>query len=171
MWVNDVQNYSKVQNDFETLMEFLLDEYIHINFVKAKKIQSQSIRPFIPHDYEYLSLFSGGLDNITIPFLNDYSNKKGIIHHTITHKIPQGKAIAIFNKYFKSTKKQTMVTSTNKNKVQDPAYLKTRGLIFLTNALCVASELNIPKVIVPENGQFMILCLLQLILLEPLIHL
>ena len=156
LWVRDVENYALVQDDFENLMEFLLDEYVRVNFVNTKEIPGQSIQPFVPYDYEYLSLFSGGLDSITIPFLNDYSNKKGILHHTITHNIPQGRAITIFNKYFKSTRKQTLVTSTNKNKVQDPAYLKTRGLIFLTNALCVASELNISEVIVPENGPFMI---------------
>lgn len=156
LWANDVQTYTEVQDDFENLMEFLLDEYVRISFVNTKTIRNQSIQPLNPYDYEYLSLFSGGLDSITIPFLNEYSNKNGILHHTITHNIPHGKAREIFNKYFKSTKKQTLVTSTNKNKVQDPAYLKTRGLVFLTNALCVASELNIPEVIVPENGPFMI---------------
>ena len=86
----------------------------------------------MPHNYEYLSLFSGGLDSISIPFLAKYSKKRGILHHTITHNIPHGRAIEIFKKYFEHTKKQTMITSTYKNKVKDPAYLKTRGLIFLT---------------------------------------
>lgn len=156
LWVDDVEKYQLVQDHFETLIEYLLDEYVIINFKKGTKIQSQSIQPIVPYEYDYLSLFSGGLDSIAIPFLTNYSGKNGILHHTITHPIPQGKAIVIFNKYFKSTKKQTLVTSTNKNKVEDPAYLKTRGLIFLTNALCVASELNIPEVIIPENGPFMI---------------
>ncbi len=152
----DVQKYQNVKDDFETIMEYLLDEYISINFKKSSSPKNQSIKPFTPYEYDYLSLFSGGLDSITIPFLNQYSQKNGILHHTITHNIPQGKAKVIFNKYFKPTKKQTLVFSTNKNKVDNPVYLKTRGLIFLTNALCVASELNIQEVIIPENGPFMI---------------
>ena len=156
LWVEHVEPYQSIQNEFENVMEYLLDENISINFIKGIAIQNQSNTRFGSLDYEYLSLFSGGLDSITIPFLPKYSEKKGILHHTITHKIPQGRAITIFKKYFKSTKKQNLVTSINKNKVNDPAHLKTRGLIFLTNALCVASELDIPEVIIPENGPFMI---------------
>ena len=154
--VENLKKYEKIKKDFEDLLEYLLNERITIDFKKDKKIPNSSVKLLMPHNYEYLSLFSGGLDSISIPFLAKYSKKRGILHHTITHNIPHGRAIEIFKKYFEHTKKQTMITSTYKNKVKDPAYLKTRGLIFLTNALCVAAELNIPEVIIPENGPFMI---------------
>ena len=154
--VENLKKYEEIKKDFEDLLEYLLNERITIDFKKGKKIPNSSVKLFMPHDYEYLSLFSGGLDSISIPFLAKYSKKRGILHHTITHNIPHGRAIKIFGKYFEHTKKQTMITSTYKNKVKDPAYLKTRGLIFLTNALCVAAELNIPEVVIPENGPFMI---------------
>ena len=154
--VDDPGKYEKMKNEFEKALGDLLDENISVNFMKGEKIKHRSSPPLIPYDYEYLSLFSGGLDSITIPFLTDYKSKKGILHHTITHKIPQGRAREIFKTYFKKTRNQTLVTTKYANQVEDPAYLKTRGLIFLTNALCVASELNIKEVIIPENGPFMV---------------
>ena len=156
LWVEDPVTYQVTKNEFENLIGYLLRKSVNVNFQQRSKLQNQSVVPFKPYDYEYLSLFSGGLDSIAIPFLPDYADKKGILHHTITHRIPQGKATRIYKKYFKPTQKQILVTSTYKNKVQDPGYLKTRGLVFLTNALCIASELNIKKIIIPENGPFMI---------------
>ena len=154
--VEDPVTYEETKNEFENLVEYLLHKSVNVNFQQRSKLQNQSLVPFEPYDYEYLSLFSGGLDSIAIPFLPDYANKKGVLHHTITHKILQGKATKLFKKYFQSTRKQILVTSTYKNKIKNPTYSKTRGLVFLTNALCVASELNINKIIIPENGPFMI---------------
>ena len=156
LYVNDVKKYQTRQKKFENILEYLLNESIRINFKKRDKNQNKIMSPLIPGNYDYLSLFSGGLDSITIPFLTNYSEKKGILHHSITHTNPQGKAIEVFEKYFKPTKRQILVTSISTDKVEKPGYLKTRGLIFLTNGLCVASELNIPEVIIPENGPFMI---------------
>ena len=154
--VEDPASYETTRNEFENLIEYLLDKSINLNFHHGIKLERRSMMPFKPYNYEYLSLFSGGLDSIAIPFLSDYVEKNGILHHTITHKIPQGHAMEIFNKYFKPTKKQILVTSVFRNKVRNPSYLKTRGLVFLTNALCIAAEFGIDEVIIPENGPFMI---------------
>lgn len=156
MWVNRIEEYRRLSDDFAELMEYLLDEDIQIEFLQDEPIHSESISRFEKLDYEFLSLFSGGLDSITIPFLQEYKNRSGVLHHTITHKIPQGRVIEIFKKFFWRKTKLELITSIANNKVKDPSYLKTRGLIFLTNALCVASELEIEEVIMPENGPFMV---------------
>ena len=154
--VGDSVTYQVMKSKFEELVEYLLHKSVNVNFQQRSKLQNQSVMPLEPYDYEYLSLFSGGLDSITIPFLPDYADKKGVLHHTITHTIPQGRADTIYRKHFLPTRKQILVTSKYKNRVKNPTYLKTRGLVFLTNALCVASELSIKEIIIPENGPFMI---------------
>lgn len=155
LWIHDIQKYEAMKADFEYFLSDLLDEDISITFVEDKNISSSANARFIEPDFEYLSLFSGGLDSISIPFQDSYKNKKGVLHHTITHNIPYGKAKVIFDNFFKNERKLTFTTSYAKNKVDDPSYLKTRGLIFLTNAMCVAAELRIREVIIPENGPFM----------------
>ena len=103
--------------------------------------------------FDFICLFSGGLDSGTYALSN--ITKKGILHHTITHDIPFGKAKKLFSTYLRNP--QLKLTSTRgENKVSQPLYLKTRGLIFLTNLLCIASHFKIKKAIIPENGPFMI---------------
>ena len=154
--VDNPTTYNAVKNELESLLGYLLDGTPKIYFEKGRRIVNNSTNPFMPRDFEYLSLFSGGLDSSTMPFLPQYISKKGILHHTVTNKRIVGDAKIVFDKYFKVTGNQTLVVTDNRGKVEDPAYLKTRGLVFLTNALCIASELGIQEVIVPENGPFML---------------
>lgn len=156
LWVNDIIKYKEIREDFEYFLTDLLDEQIKVKFAEGDKISSAAIQPLLEFQIDYLSFFSGGLDSIAVPFQDSFKEKSGVMHHTITHPSPYGKAKKIFNKFFKENKKMLFTTSFAENKVKDPSYLKTRGLIFLTNALCVATELKINEVVIPENGPFMI---------------
>ena len=156
LYVDKPTPYNIMKNEFEVLVGYLLDAKPKIYFEKGQIIESGFVKPFELRDFEYLSLFSGGLDSSAMPFLPQYTSKKGILHHTVTNTRILSDARKVFEKYFKVTRRQTLVTTDSKSKVEDPAYLKTRGLIFLTNALCIASELDIREVIVPENGPFML---------------
>lgn len=156
IWVEDADEYESLRREFEEIIEYLLDEKINLNFIDDNFPESHEQKRFLDLNFEYLSLFSGGLDSTSLPFHKDFRKKTGILHHTITHNIIYGKARRIFNNFLKNERKTTLVTSLGQNRVRNPSYLKTRGLVFLTNALCIASELKIPQVIIPENGPFMI---------------
>lgn len=155
IWISNQGKYKPIQNNFEDLLEYLFEEEMKVRFEQGSEITSGQMQPLFEYEYDYLSLFSGGLDSISIPFQDKYRKKRGIMHHTITNPSPYGKAKAIFKEFFKGKMNVAFTTSIGKNKVTDPVYMKTRGLIFLTNALCVASEHKIKEVIVPENGVFM----------------
>lgn len=155
IWVKDLSEYEKEQENFEDLIQYLLDDNVSFQFLKDSDSTPGQTR-FQDFSFEYLTLFSGGLDSMSLPFTSNFKNKQGVVHHTITHKIPYGKSLKIFNEFLKPSGLTTLITSIGKNRVRNPAYLKTRGLVFLTNALCIASQLEIPSVVIPENGPFMI---------------
>ena len=48
------------------------------------------------------------------------------------------------------------LTELNLSSTTDMPLLHVRGVMFLTNLLCVASECNTKRIIIPENGPFMI---------------
>ena len=156
IWIKNLHEYQKEQGNFEDLISDLLDDdEILFKFIKNDSFTTGQSR-FEDLSFEYLTLFSGGLDSMSLPFTPEFKNKRGVLHHTITHKIPYGRSVKIFEEFLKPKQLTTLITSKVENRVRNPAYLKTRGLVFLTNALCIASQLKIPSVVIPENGPFMI---------------
>ena len=152
--VTDPVKYASFTPDFEHFLTVLLDEQISVSFDQISR-NSHVIQRLTEHSFDYISLFSGGLDSISIPFQLEYKNHLGILHHTITSPNSYGKAKRIFSQFFKN-RNLCFITSSATNRVDDPSYLKTRGVVFLTNLMCVAAALSVKRVVVPENGPFMI---------------
>ncbi|MDE2588659.1 MAG: 7-cyano-7-deazaguanine synthase, partial [Patescibacteria group bacterium] len=118
----------------------------------SKHVQTNFVQP----NYDFISMFSGGLDSASFASECVRHNHNGILHHTITHDNPYGKAKDLYKKYFLNYGKFKLITTRGENRIDNPMYLRTRGLIFLTNIQCLASQLKIKNIIVPENGPFMI---------------
>ena len=154
VWVRDTE---KFKHEKDRLEEFFSSFFEYdVNF-EIKKDSTNPIgyqQQFEEPNYDFISLFSGGLDSGTYALDSINKKKKGLLHHTITNERPFGDAKELFEKHLQHS--GLIMTSTRvENKVTQPMYLKTRGLIFLTNLLCVAAQLKIPKAIIPENGPFM----------------
>lgn len=154
VWVRDTESYEnqllELEEYFTTIFEFDVSITIEKDNSETKDVQR-----FIEPEYDFICLFSGGLDSASYALHSKLENKRGILHHSITNEIAYGKAKKIYQNNFLGF--GLFFTSTRiENKVTQPGYLKSRGNIFLTNLLAVGGHLNVKRAIIPENGPFMI---------------
>jgi len=155
-WAREPEKFIAAKEKFEDFFTSFFDYEVVLDIVKDDQPSTYQSRLFNPSfNFEFVCLFSGGLDSGTYGMESKLKNKVGILHHTITHDIPYGKSKKLFDKHLRTTNLKLTYTRVE-NKVSQPMYLKTRGLIFLTNLLCIASYFKIPKAVIPENGAFMI---------------
>lgn len=158
VWVDSVSKYSNYKIDVEHFLSSLLDNNIAIDF--QSNPHSNGLRQTALFEeepaYSFISMFSGGLDSGSLAAQYLRENRKGVLHHTITHNIPYGKAKKLYDDHFSQSGNFVLLATRGENKIDNPMYLRTRGLIFVNNILCIASQLKIKEVIVPENGPFMI---------------
>jgi len=157
IWVKEPEKFIKEKENLENFFTAFFEYDVSLDIIKDDTnppgTQSHLVVP--DHSFDFACLFSGGLDSGTYAVESNLKKKYGILHHTITHDIPFGKAKKLYSKHLKNS--HFFLTSTRgENKVSQPLYLKTRGLIFLTNLLCITSNFKILKAIIPENGPFMV---------------
>ena len=154
VWVKDPNKFLPLKTKIEDFFTSFFEYDVHLDILDANTSPTSQTRLVSNSpNFHFICLFSGGLDSGTFALANIF--KKGILHHTITHNIPFGKSKKLFSKHLRTSKLKLTCTS-EENKVTQPMYLKTRGLIFLTNLLCMASYFQIKTAIIPENGPFMI---------------
>lgn len=156
LWVNSISEYSKQRSTMETFFSSLLDKDITIKFESNPSSVDHTQTSFDTPNYNFITMFSGGLDSASFTSQCLREKHPGILHHTITHDNPYGKAKELFRKHFQSSGKFRLLSTRGENKIDNPMYLRTRGLIFLTNIQCLAAQLKTKKIVVPENGPFMI---------------
>lgn len=156
VWVKEpeifISQKERIELFFTSFFEYEVTFEILKNETSPVTVQSHLSEP--DFNLEFVCLFSGGLDSGTFAIENKNTHN-GILHHTITHNIPFGKAKKLFSKHLSNSRLRFVHTRGN-NKVTQPMYLKTRGLIFLTNLLAVAKQFRIPYAVIPENGPFML---------------
>jgi len=154
VWVKDPSKFIPLKAKIEDFFTSFFEYDVHLDILDANSSpMSQTRLVSNSPNFHFICLFSGGLDSGTFALAN--VSKKGILHHTITHDIPFGKSRKLFFKHLRNSRLKLTCTR-EENKVTQPLYLKTRGLIFLTNMLCMASHFQIKTAIIPENGPFMI---------------
>lgn len=156
VWVKEPEKFinqkERLELFFTSFFEYEINFEILKNETSPATIQSHlSEQEF---NFEFVCLFSGGLDSGTFAIENKDTHN-GILHHTITHNIPFGKTKKLFSKHLMNSKLKFAHTRGS-NKVTQPMYLKSRGLIFLTNLLGIAKQFKILNAIIPENGPFML---------------
>lgn len=152
VWISSKEKFDEYKKLFDEFLTNFLGYDIELEIIKSQTNPSMQKRLDKKFDYEFISLFSGGLDSGSFAIAN--AQKKGILHHTQTSDNLYGKSKELFKKHLKNSKLEWCSTHLD-NSVTDPGYLKTRGLIFINNSLCMASHFKIKKIIIPENGPFM----------------
>jgi 7-cyano-7-deazaguanine synthase in queuosine biosynthesis len=110
-------------------------------------------------DLNETSLFSGGVDSTVGMLLLKRDNARVILSHTKTGTVPYARAKRVLAQ--SGSGLQFVVSDATLRRQSgwkdsgDPV-IHSRGLIFLTNAMLVAHSLGLPRVILPENGPFVL---------------
>ena len=151
--VTDPQKFKTKIDEIEFFFENIIDK--KIKFVFLPKNRSNIQRRFEDTNFDYVSLFSGGLDSSSYPLLSNNKQKCGLLSHTITSFRMQRVARDVYKKHIPKNNIKIETNLGLKSTVNIPL-LHVRGVVFLTNMLSVAINYNIKKVIIPENGPFMI---------------
>lgn len=150
----NMSSFSKWKDEIEKFLQWLTGYDLRLQFSQSTKTPSRQSK-FDKPDFNYACLFSGGLDSASLPFAEQYKDKTGLLHHTHTSDWMLGVARKVY-KEFIDKRNKLVTTSVNVEGVIEKRILHTRGLMFLTNLLCIARELEIDEVVIPENGPFMI---------------
>ncbi len=150
--VSEPQRWTEFKDELEDLYYFLAEEQIEVSFSQKKEIISQG-RVDEDSQFSVVALFSGGLDSGTYAALLNRTHTRSLLSHTESSLMLYGKARAFRHDYARpwcyiaKTTAQMQVPEVTSN---------TRALVILGNALAIAGELHIPRVVVPENGPFML---------------
>ena len=151
--VTDPQKFKNKLDDIEFFFENITDKKIKFSFLSKNKTGIQ--QRFENTHFDYVSLFSGGLDSSSYPLLPENKQKYGLLSHTVTSPRMQGMSKQVYTKHMRQNH-FLVNTKLNLENTENIPTVHVRGIVFLTNVLCMAAEYDIEKVIVPENGPFMI---------------
>ncbi|MCV0392007.1 MAG: 7-cyano-7-deazaguanine synthase [Nitrosopumilus sp.] len=151
-----VENFKKFNENkqiFEEFFEWLTDRQIQFEFSEISKHKRPMI--FGDFNFDFVSLFSGGLDSGSLPLIDEFRNSRGLLHHTHTSHRMYHVAREVYQKCIPKNHKISF-SNLDLESTADIPLLHIRGVTFLTNLLCIAAEHGITKVIIPENGPLMI---------------
>ena len=151
--VSNVEVFQRNRDEFEKFFEWLTDRSISLKFILRKASSKQTT--LSETSYYAISSYSGGLDSGSLPLSNKYINKKLLLHHTHTNNKLYSVAKKLHRKC-NPPQHKLIITNMDLVSTADIPLLHMRGAIFLTNLMAVAAHYNIKKIIIPENGPFMI---------------
>ncbi len=151
--VSEPERFQKNLDELQFFYETITDREIKLKFLKMAKTNRQ--QRLFESSFDFVSLFSGGLDSLSYPLLPNNITKRGLLSHTITSSRMQKVARDVHKKCLPNNHKM-VETNLRLKSATDIPLLHVRGVVFLTTLLCLASEYNIGQVVIPENGPFMI---------------
>lgn len=149
----------EVAEHLEQLYRFLTARNLSIKFEideKKLKIFQERLLPMTQPD-EYLGapcLFSGGLDSAAGAATLLRENCTPTLCHTATNNITLGKMLKLHN--IPPLRRSPLIVTDMRTEGADFPAGGTRGLLFLSNAIVLASSFAKNSVIFPENGPLMI---------------
>ena len=145
----------------EMLFEFLTKRKISLKFVNRsnpkRELQKRLNHSGIDEKNGVICLFSGGLDSAagSVELIKNGCNLA--LSHTATGHITLGRAKALLkNPTLSSTPMIVTDMRIKKDSSLESPSSNTRGFLFISNALVIASCLKYSQVCIPENGPLMI---------------
>lgn len=150
--VTEPERFQKKMDELQTFFEWITDREIKFKFSKIPKTKQQRLSR---SSFDFVSSFSGGLDSLSYPLLQNNIQKKGLLSHTITSLRMQGVARKVWKNVLPRNHRM-VETNLDLTGAADIPLLHVRGVVFLTSLLCLASEYSVNQVAIPENGPFMI---------------
>lgn len=150
--------FEDVRGDIEQLIAFLTNRKISIRFVPVQRNFSQQQRIFSGKlgriGRGKPCLFSGGLDSTTGTLVLTKEGSSPTLSHTATGNIILGKARKL--REHPTLRSLPMIVTDMRSDRAADAPVMTRGLLFLSNALILASSMGHDQIYFPENGPLMI---------------
>ncbi len=155
------RNLEDIISYFEELYRIMVEHPITITLRKGTTNGSRTIQKKLTDDLDLneASLFSGGVDSTMGMLLLKRENSKVVLSHTKTGTVPYGRARSVLEQSgtgLEFVVSDATIRKPNSWKDSGEAVIHSRGIIFLTNALLIANSLGLPKVILPENGPFVL---------------
>lgn len=155
------RNLEDIISYFEELYRIMVERPITITLRKGTTGDSRTVQEKLTEDLDLneASLFSGGVDSTVGMLLLKRENSKVVLSHTKTGTVTFGRARRVLEQ--SGTGLQFVVSDATIRKPSSwkesgEAVIHSRGIIFLTNAMLIANSLGLPKVILPENGPFVL---------------
>lgn len=151
--VVDKSKWMAAKEQIEELFSFLTGRTVEIDFLETHSPREWTQR-FDSTPPSAVSLFSGGLDSGTYAYMLSQNHERAVLSHTKTSLRLYGMAREFWQNY--ASNGPSMVVTDHERSEREMGIANTRGLVFLTNAYCIAFETIAPRVVVPENGPLMI---------------
>ncbi|MFW9888967.1 MAG: 7-cyano-7-deazaguanine synthase [Candidatus Thorarchaeota archaeon] len=155
------RNLEDIISYFEELYRIMVERPITITLRKGTTNGSRTIQEKLTEDLDLseASLFSGGVDSTVGMLLLKRENSKVVLSHTKTGTVPYGRARSVLEQSgtgLEFVVSDATIRRPSNWKDSGEAVIHSRGIIFLTNAMLVSNSLGLPKVILPENGPFVL---------------
>lgn len=155
----DQEEYLKeVKEDIEQLYTFLTNRKISLKIVPINRRLVQQQRMIVSESWKPKRgapcLFSGGLDSTAGALILTKNDLAPTLSHTVTGNIVYGKVCKL--KRHPTLRDLPLIITDMRTAAADSSPVMTRGLLFLSNALVLASSMGHKEVYMPENGPLMI---------------
>lgn len=153
-------SFRNVRKDLEDLTAFLTNRRISIRFVPVQKriVRQQRIDSREPSETKRRApcLFSGGLDSAIGALVLTKNRIAPTLSHTATGNIVFGQARRLRDHPKLASLPMVVTDMRLRRATASASHIRTRGLLFLSNALVLASSMGKKQVYMPENGPLMI---------------
>ena len=145
--------------DVEHLFHFLTNRNLSIKVEASRQEEiAKQDRLFsknsLSDDRGLPCLFSGGLDSAAGAIVLMKEERDPTLSHTATSNITLGKATKLRSQ--SCLRRLPLIITEMRTEGVDSVTGKTRGLLFISNALVLASSLGKDRLFLPENGPLMI---------------
>jgi hypothetical protein len=152
--------WESLKNDIEHLFLFLTGRKLTIQFEEIKSRPQYIQQRLLPSEFSSMkrsmpSLFSGGLDSVAGAIIQTKNKQAPILSHTATGNITLGRVLNLRDDPVLRAL-PLVVTEMRLMATDSSPTTKTRGLLFLANAMVLASSLGFEQICLPENGPLMI---------------
>lgn len=156
--VSRKKDFNDVKGDVEQLYAFLTNRKITIKIVPIHRCHTEQQRlvasAWGSSNRGVPCLFSGGLDSTAGALLLIKSQLAPILSHTITGNIVFGRVCKLMKN--PALRDLSLIATEMRTVAADSSPVMTRGLLFLSNAMVLASSMGHRQIFVPENGPLMI---------------
>ena len=155
------RNLEDIPSYFEELFRIMVERPITIKLRKDASLRLRTVQKTLSDDLDLseASLFSGGVDSTLGMLLLKRENSKVVLSHTKTGSVPFGRARRVLEKSgagLEFVVSDATIRKPNNWKESGDPVIHSRGIIFLANAMLIANSLGLSKVILPENGPFVL---------------
>jgi len=151
--------WESLKNDVEQLFLFLTGRKLTLQFEETRSKPHYVQQRLLSAELSSMKrgmpcLFSGGLDSAAGALTQAKNNQAPILSHTATGNITLGRVLNLRSNPVLMD--LPLIITEMRLMAADSSPTTTRGLLFLANAMVLASSMEFRRICLPENGPLMI---------------